>query len=309
MLHILWMILKILLIVILCILGILLTVTALVLFVPIRYRVHAEKADEMEAMVKVSWLLHAISLRAGWREKGFLLVRLFGITIYDRNRQKKEKSIKEKPIKEKPIKAKRQKEKTKEPESENPEKNNTTETETVHIEQEQNFFEKIWTRITGFFRKIADFFRMLIHKLKNIRYTTRKFCDKIKGMAEQASCYKEVLEREETKRAFSQCKKQLYRIWKNIRPKKLSVYLHFGADDPYTTGQIMAYYGMFYPWIYPYVTVEPEFEREVTEGRFDCRGRITIFAFIAAAVKIYFDKDIRYLIGLFKKEDSGNGGK
>lgn len=330
MLHILWMILKILLFVILCILGILLTAVVLVLFVPVRYRIHAGKTDEkdkddaggtggigeangIEASIRISWLLHALSLRAGWREKSYFVVRLFGIPIYDMNRPKKEKLKKEKLKKEKPKEEKSKKEKPEKIQENISKTNRSNEREVTENTKEeaknepQSFSDKIRSRITHFFQKIAAFFRMLVSKLKNIRYTIQKFCDRIKGMAEQASYYKEVLEREETKRAFLRCKRQLLHIWNNIRPKKLSVWLHFGADDPYTTGQVLALHGMFYPWIYPYVTIEPEFDRKIAEGRFDCKGRVTIFVLILAAAKIYFDKDIRFLIKLFKKEESADG--
>lgn len=346
MLHILWMILKILLFVILCILGILLTVAMLVLFVPIRYRIHAKKtdgADEtgagkvngadgangdtngIEATVRISWLLHALSLRAGWRGKSYFVVRVFGIPIYDMNRPKKEKTERAKKNKDRDKDKNKDKNKDRHKEenkdirkTENIEKdskktdisqeNEVTENVNGGTEnQPRSSFKKIWSRITHFFQKIAAFFRMIAGKLKNIRYTIQKFCDRIKGMAEQASYYKEVLEREETKRAFLQCKRQLLHIWKNIRPKKLSVWLHFGAEDPYTTGQVLALHGMFYPWIYPYVTIEPEFDRRIMEGRFDCKGRVTIFVLILAAAKIYFDKDIRTFIKFFKKEESVDG--
>jgi len=59
------LILKILGITILCIIGLVLLVLALLLFVPIRYRIRgsAESKEEYSGMVRLHWLLHAVDVR------------------------------------------------------------------------------------------------------------------------------------------------------------------------------------------------------------------------------------------------------
>lgn len=159
----------------------------------------------------------------------------------------------------------------------------------------------------GFRKRIAEFFRMLYRRLKNIQYTIRGFCDKIKQIVENIAYYREMLEREESKKAFLCCKKQLFRIWQNIRPGKLKLAMEIGFDDPAATGQFVAFYSMFYPWIYHTVTLEPDFENSVLKGTFFCRGRVTVFVLLRAAWILYFDKNIRTFLRLWKKEEIEHG--
>ncbi len=73
MLHILWLILKFILIILGILLGLLLLAVLLVLFCPVRYKASAVKAEggwkQTEGEGIVSWLFHGISLRAEWKDQ------------------------------------------------------------------------------------------------------------------------------------------------------------------------------------------------------------------------------------------------
>ena len=100
-------ILKIIGIVLLVLLLLILTVILLLLFVPFRYRVHADKVGwDLNAGGNVSWLLHMISVDIGYgiRESGYgggltKDIRIFGISIFkvkdwlSGRRKKKSKEI------------------------------------------------------------------------------------------------------------------------------------------------------------------------------------------------------------------------
>ncbi len=73
-------------------------------------------------------------------------------------------------------------------------------------------------------------------------------------------------------------------------------------DDPAATGEILAVWGMLYPVIGGYVDVAGDFERKRLEGHLLLKGKIRFFTFLRVAVKIYFNKDIRKLYKLLKKE-------
>lgn len=68
MLHIILMILKILGILILCILGLVLCVGLLVLFCPIRYNLEGSFYGKPEGRVRVTWLLHLVSVLLSYKE-------------------------------------------------------------------------------------------------------------------------------------------------------------------------------------------------------------------------------------------------
>ena len=90
MLHILFLILKIIGILLLIVLGIILSVLAIVLFVPVRYQLSAEKERKIQAKVGLSWLAGAIRIQTGYDEgKTGTDVFLFGRSLLNRKPEKK----------------------------------------------------------------------------------------------------------------------------------------------------------------------------------------------------------------------------
>ena len=112
-----------------------------------------------------------------------------------------------------------------------------------------------------------------------------------------------VLQSETFRKSFSLCKEELISIFSGIRPRKFQADLIIGMDDPAATAKILSYYGMLYPFIGGNVNVTPDFDEKRIEGFVKLKGKITLFTFIRAAVHIYYSKDIRKLLKLFKKED------
>lgn len=87
MLHILWMIIKFLLILIGIILGLVLLAVLLILFCPFRYHVSAEKADQdfkkTKLYISASWLFHGVWVRLFYQQgKMNTGIYLFGIPIH-----------------------------------------------------------------------------------------------------------------------------------------------------------------------------------------------------------------------------------
>lgn len=339
MLHIILMILKIIGILILAVLALLLIIIGVVLFVPIRYRVNGKK-DEESFFVKaeVYWLLHLFRLKALYPEPGRIVVKVLWFTVYDSGAEeesekpKKEKKKKNRKAKEGKLKNKQEKKSEK---SRNKTQNEAEKTEgktvrntieentkenTLHqkkaenieettecLEQPEQVTEETIEDEKGKIGKLIDKIKEILQKIldicKNIRYTITRFCDKIKEIWANIQYYLELFGEEETKRAFSMCKEQLYKIWKNIRPQKCMVDLKIGTGEPDTTGYILAVHGMLYPLIGNNVRIEPDFENQVMEGTVFIKGRITIFVLVCAAIKLYFDEDIRYFLKRFKREE------
>lgn len=334
MVHIILLILKIIGILLLALLGLILLSVSGILFVPIRYRIRAVKEEENDAFsasAQFSWLLHILTIRCGYDKNIGCKIRLFGIVIYDfdkrdayagRKAAKAEKTADKEKKKEEKKKRKADK-KRRQPEAETEragrdarrksiglqqetadkgEASVQKKTETKGAEKPEASQQKMQDK-----HKLSRFFRMLYDKLKNIQYTFRRFCDKIKQIIEDIVYYKEVLEREESRQAFLCSRKQLAAIWKNIRPKKLKVVLEAGFDDPAVTGEFVAIYSMFYPWIYHTITLEPDFERFILKGTLFCKGRVTVFILLKAVWILYFNKNIRTFLQLWKKEEVKNG--
>ncbi len=179
--------------------------------------------------------------------------------------------------------------------------------DSAESEKKNGFLEKlraVYFKIINLFRKIIDFFRKLLEIIRNIEYTITVICDRIKKIIEDIGYYTELLQGEVFKEAFGISKKQLFRIIRSIRPRKCDVRLTVGTGDPASTGQILAFYGMLYPFIGNNVKIQADFENMIVEGSLDIRGRVTAFTLLIAAFRLYRDKNIRQLLKLLKREDS-----
>ncbi|MDE6608855.1 MAG: DUF2953 domain-containing protein [Lachnospiraceae bacterium] len=176
------------------------------------------------------------------------------------------------------------------------------------LQEEQEGFRRLIKafaeKVTDFFEKIADILRKIKNAVKNIWYTIKRLCDRIVEVRNNINYYIEVFGEEETKQAFLICRQELNRIWKNIRPTKCRAELIIGTGEPDTTGYILAMHGILYPIIGNDIVIEPDFENQILEGKLFLKGRVTVFVLLRAVIKIYFDKNIRYFLKRFKREEA-----
>ena len=307
MLQILALILKIIGIALAAILGIVLLATLLILFVPVRYHVKGDgklgKEDPLYVNIKVRWLLRIVSLSFIYPEAAYLRVRIFGITIFNSSKRRKDKENKNK-TEEAIITESKSNEnvndsitKTENTESEDYVKIPVPEDKEELGSKKTEPKETILDKILKIFKKILDIF-------KNIKYTILTIYDKIKGIIENIGYYLEVLRSDTFKNAFHVSQKQLFRIIKNIRPQKCDIRLALGTGDPASTGQILALYGMMYPFIGNNVFIDADFENKIAEGKFLIKGRVTLMILLISAFRIYRDKNIRHLLRLLKREEA-----
>lgn len=298
-LTVLLLILKILGIVLLVFLGILLALLLIVLFVPVRYQGsgYREEGDPVPVHVqlKVTWLLHLVRVSFIYPEEAFLKVKILFFQIL--------------PVKEKKKKASNKKEADgKKPKTDKKEVgsdvSDTTSDQKISDEGNTAVEDGGDDR-----RTLLDFVRKLFSAIRNIKYTIRKIYDKINHIIHNIRYYIKILQTESFKRAFVLCREQLLRLMKIVLPRKVSGTFTIGMEDPAATGQILSIYGILYPLIGDSITVIPDFEKPVMEGSFRFKGKITAFTLIRIAAKIYFDKDLKRVICLFKKEAVQNGRK
>ena len=286
-LTVLLLILKILGMVLLVLLGILLALLLIVLFVPVRYQGsgYREEGDPVPVHVqlKVTWLLHLVRASFNYPEEAFLKVKVLFFQIL--------------PAKEKKKKASNKKEAGSDVRDTSSDQKISDEGNTADEDDGDDR------------RILSDFVRKLFSAIRNIKYTIRKIYDKINHIIHNIRYYIKILQTESFKRAFVLCREQLLRLMKIVLPRKVSGTFTIGMEDPAATGQILSIYGILYPLIGDNITVIPDFEKPVMEGSFRFKGKITAFTLIRIAAKIYFDKDLKRVICLFKKEAVQNGRK
>ena len=296
-------ILSIIGIVILCILGLLLFLIALILFVPIRYKVTGSKnGKEFHLLVKASYLLHILTFRYELPEPGKGFLRLFGIKI---------KTFPE----------------------ESQENENTKDTEHAEVQNVENTTENAalvndedtHSQTVGESDKIESISSKgkkpsdendkkesekptkekisIKDKLRKCIYTIKSFYGKIKSGKEKVSYYIRVLTAPENKKLCGRVLEHVLRILKSIRPRKLKANLQVGTGSPDTTGYVCALYGMLSPTLFKDVVLDADFEEAIFEGDFFAKGRITVFVLLVNAIKIITDKQLKVFLSELKRED------
>ena len=326
MLQILFLIIKIIGIILAALLGLALLILLLVLFVPVRYRAYGIRSSrECRAEGRVSWLLRLLSIPFSFQDGELeIRVKLLGFTILDP--LKEEEAFRE-PVQRKTEQSAGKEEETAGEDSEREEvpaeenageadasgsfeASQADEAETsaqpaserdaeaaaeLENEASEGRFFGLLRDLRRFFRAVIRFFRKIPRKLKNLKCTFQRFCDKIKRMVKRYREMKAFALDERTKAAVSLVWKQAGILLGQALPRKIRGRLHFGTEDPALTGQILGAIGIFYPLFMDNVKVEPDFEKPALDGELSLKGRLRIVTVLRIAWRLYRDKNVRYV--------------
>ena len=368
MLHILWILIKFILIILGILLGLALLAVLLLLFCPLRYQAQAVKESdsfkETEIEARVSWLFHAAGVRLSYYNgERKLEIMIFGVSLEnikgwfkklkgDKGKKSGRRSV--------PGQAKGQKKSAQaEPELSMPEdeqaeqqlqEDNQAELELSAPEPEQpmqveselsmpepeqvaqpiqkdvpvepkqpaqdenenaesaarpGLFTRIreilskTIKISGkLWNKLTSLIKGIIKKIKHVKKT-------ISGITDKIGWWRAFLTNERTKAAFSLIWKDAKGLIHHILPTKVDGHVTFGCEDPSVTGAALAVLGMSFPFHKNRIQITPLFDGENTlTGNVFLKGRIYGVMFVKAAIEIYFNKNIKYVINRWKhKED------
>lgn len=285
MLHILCILLKIIGILILVILGLFFLLTGIVLFVPIRYRIEAKGKSTLQSLemkMNFSWLLHLLSGYVCYRdEKVDWQVR----TAWKKwNISRSEKVAK---VEIKPQNFKKSEEIQNQKEEKKPEKD----IEEEKIQQSKNVVNKEERQQRK--RKNNSFANKFQKFFQKIKCIICNLCDKIKLLGEKKDKVVEFLENETHQKAWGIVKREVIRILKYLRPKKIKGRIRFGFSDPYLTGKTLAILSICYPFYANEISIEPDFENNVLEGELNIKGRMRGVYFLVFVFNIFRNKEIR----------------
>lgn len=267
--------------ILLIILGILVLSVCIVLFVPVKYHGDASAsgtADSIKANIKFSWLLHLISGYVTYENKEMnWQVRILWKKLNVEKEEKKSEcdgSIHEKQPQEN-IPKKAAVEENVSQES-NADKTTLNHTEADKSETEK---QKAKTKKRNFFEKI--------------KYTFQNICDKIKMLIKKKEQLQEFLTSEIHQHAWKRIKREAFRLLRHLRPKKVTANLHFGFENPATTGRVLAVLSILYPFYGDHINIEPEFEEKILEGNVFIKGYIMCIQLLVIICNLYFDKNIK----------------
>ena len=306
MLHIILLILKIIGIVIACIIGLILLLICLVLFVAFRYSGKVKFDKQVEYSLCGHWLLWVVSFKVEGRQTNpRIIVRLFGYPLIDTARPKKEKvaaeNEKAKKV-EKPEKAVAGAIDKKPEKTENPEKTEAVvKAEKIERTQQKEIVKStapaskplLGARISGIKDKIIG---KIKEKIAAIKAKLRKIGNIFKKLKNKKEKLEAIFLSKEGRATICRLKVQAFKILIHLKFKKLLGRLHFGFDDPATTGKVLGMASILYPIYRGSLKLEPDFNRAAIDGELYIRGRIRLFNLLLPVAKVKFDKGFNKML-------------
>lgn len=303
------LILKIIGIILLSIISLFLIIIALILFVPIRYRIIANKFEDSDfyAEIKLTWLLHFINILIKYTDDLYYRVRVILIPIKKSDNLKKHKNNSKK-TKPDPNDTKSidegeniSDESANEDISDNEISKNKEEIVSTSDLDENDDDNIKFDENKGIIYKIRFVLTKFFEFLFNIKEKLNEAYNTVVNIVKDIDYYINALKDERNKKVISLCLSQASSIINNIKPKVFNGNLTIGIDDSYTMGQILSIYSILFPIIHDKITINPVYDKEVIEGDLYIKGRISVFVLIRAAIKIYFNRDYKRMIKIFKK--------
>lgn len=307
-------ILKIIGIILLVVIACILLVAVAILFYPVNYKVNAEtNSEETTASVYISWLFQIFRFRLLYNSKEKLVYDLkilfFQILPEKEKADKKRKKGNDKKKEKKVSKNVNEKQKAEENDTKEETTRKAEQQENKHKKDEQqenkqqkdsapktDDIEKAVENDKSFSKKISNLVETIKKKITNLKFTFRKICDKIKEIFSGYEKFREFILSEETKETLKFLNTQRKYLFRHIKPNKSDIYLHFGTEDPSTTGEILAVLSLvyaFYPWN---LNVVPDFEESCFEGKIEIKGKLQSYVFLILLWRLYGNKNIKKII-------------
>ena len=303
------LILKIIGIILLSIISLLLIIIALILLVPMRYRIIANKFEDSDfyAEIKLTWLLHFINILIKYTDDLYYRVRVILIPIKKSDNLKKHKnnSKKNEPYPDDTKSVDEGENISDESANEDISDNEISKDKEEIVstsDLDENDDDNInFDENKGIIYKIRFVLTKFFEFLFNIKEKLNEAYNTVVNIVKDIDYYINALKDERNKKVISLCLSQASSIINNIKPKVFNGNLTIGIDEPYTMGQILSIYGILFPIIHDKITINPVYDKEVIEGDLYIKGRISVFVLIRAAIKIYFNRDYKRMIKIFKK--------
>ena len=330
MLHIIIFILKIIGILLLVILGLILLLVSSVLFVPITYKVRAERKDGViQVRAVAGWMFRLLSvhyrLHTSQEPMQLLQGRILGIPVWKPLEPKKEKPKKaEKKSKEKQSKPKQMGAKQLEQKAEvkssdkakeRLKKDLTPGTAVASVPQpepevsrqeqpqdkqaqtkppRQSILKKLLYAIRRIYGKITAIGRGLFSQVVKLLHMPEKASETIGTLTDFWNLEENVKARESIWR-------ELKFLWKHSRPRKADLTLHFGFEDPSWTGQCMGVLSILNVWYPGRIFLKPEFEQEIFEGTLYIKGHMMLAVPLLSIFRLWRDENVMKMYRRFRQ--------
>lgn len=325
-------ILKILGILLLVVIGLLILGILAILFVPLRYDGKISYNDKNQCVAtQITWLFRLICIEGGYQEKVYARARLLWFTLWKWKADEKEndkEDDKEDHLEsadyseeelDRLLEERSQKEESKEETKEETKEAKVIEETLDEPDAEENLTEVQPTEIepneaesTEAEPKEVELNEAKSNEAKsNEAESTEKKPKKIQfqqigkrieGIKEKIKHIKEMASDQRIHRAILLLIDGAWKMVRHSLPRKIKGRAKFGFEDPSTTGQILTYVSLLYPCYAKSVELVPMFTEKVIDLDLYFRGRVRLFSLIWICVKIWFDRNFRYLYKKVRKK-------
>lgn len=313
MVHILLLILKITGLVLLILLALILILLLTVLFTPLRCTLKASidnSPESAQGSVRFHWLFHLISGEASWQDGE--------LTWHFRAAWKKYSSIDE-PVPD-PVKTEEHTKKTKDadsvpvrndapadvpaektvdPENDDRQEKRNKERTDDHkagdepIKSSEGSKPAAGPQAGKKPSRVMQFINRIKSAFQRIKYTFQRFCDKIKALDKKKERISRFLGNDIHQKAFSRLIRETKGLLKRLRPKRASIDITFGFEDPAHTGYTLAGISLIYPVIGEYTYLTPDFEHKVLKGNVFIKEKIRLIYAVIFAWNMLLDRNVR----------------
>lgn len=155
-------------------------------------------------------------------------------------------------------------------------------------------------KLKAFLRKLLNIPKKIVELLIKVKNSIKKVYYIIIGFLEKWHKIRAFLQNEINKKGLKNSFLSLRKIFKHIRPRKLTAEVEFGTGDPCSTGQLLGGLAVFYGYYGEAVQIIPNFETAMLEGSILCKGRIRLFTLLIICIKLILNKEFRTMIENFK---------
>lgn len=147
--------------------------------------------------------------------------------------------------------------------------------------------------------KISEIITKIKDKIKDIYNRIKEGFQNLDNLKKKVARYKKILTANRTKEAYRFAKKYVLKILKHIRPKKVRGNLRIGFEYPDETGKAIGHiaviFGMFN--INPkHFRINADFENKVMEGNIKAKGTVTVGIAGYYILRLYWNKKLRSVI-------------
>ena len=311
-------ILKILGILLLVVIGLLILGILAILFVPLRYDGKISYNDKNQCVAtQITWLFRLICIEGGYQEKVYARARLLWFTLWkwkaDEKENDKEDHLESADYSEEELdrllEERSQKEESKEETKEETKEAKVIEEKLDEPDAEENLTEVQPTEIelTEAEPKEVELNEAESNEAESKEKKPKKIQfqqigKRIKEIKEKIKHIKEMASDQRIHRAILLLIDGAWKMVRHSLPRKIKGRAKFGFEDPSTTGQILTYVSLLYPCYAKSFELVPMFTEKVIDLDLYFRGRVRLFSLIWICVKIWFDRNFRYLYKKVRKK-------